>query len=158
VTAGDTVSASPFRQPNLALMSAGLLVIAVFTSSQLVLIVAVIVSGAFVGLNNTLTTQAVMLVAPVDKPVASAAYGFVRFIGGGLAPFAASKLAADLNVHVPFYLGAATVAAAIGVLATGDSLLDRAEHRGAQVSAPAGATEAAAASAAEAVPAGEPAP
>jgi MFS transporter, ACDE family, multidrug resistance protein len=91
---------------NLALMSADLLVIAVFTSSQLALIVAVIVSGAFVGLNNTLTTQAVMLVAPVDKPVASAAYGFVRFIGGGLAPFVASKLAADLNVHVPFYLGA----------------------------------------------------
>jgi ACDE family multidrug resistance protein len=120
---------------NLALMAADPLVIAVFTSSQLVLIVAVIVSGAFVGLNNTLTTQAVMLVAPVDKPVASAAYGFVRFIGGGLAPFVASKLAADLNVHVPFYLGAATVAAAIGVLATGHSLLDRAEHRGAQQAA-----------------------
>jgi MFS transporter, ACDE family, multidrug resistance protein len=58
---------------NLALMSADLLVIAVFTSSRLALIVAVIVSGAFVGLNNTLTTQAVMLVAPVEKPVVSAA-------------------------------------------------------------------------------------
>jgi len=117
---------------NLALLAADLVVIAAFTSSQLTLIVAVIVSGAFVGLNNTLTTQAVMLVAPVDKSVASAAYGFVRFIGGGLAPFAASKLAAGLNVHVPFYLGAATVAAAIAVLATGHSLLERAERRGAQ--------------------------
>jgi nucleotide-binding universal stress UspA family protein len=69
-----------------------------------------------------------MLVAPVEKPVASAAYGFVRFIGGGLAPFVASRLAADINVHVPFYLGAATVAAAIAVLATGHSLLTFAEQ------------------------------
>src|SRR6202522_543405 len=55
---------------NLALLSVDLVVIAVFTSSQLILIVAVIVSGAFVGLNNTLTTQAVMLIAPVERPVA----------------------------------------------------------------------------------------
>ncbi len=128
---------------NLALLAADLVVIAVFTSSQLVLIVAVIVSGAFVGLNNTLTTQAVMLVSPVEKPVASAAYGFVRFIGGGLAPFVASKLATSLNVHVPFYLGAATVLAAIGVLATGHSLVDRAEQRGTEVTlAPAAAAPA----------------
>jgi nucleotide-binding universal stress UspA family protein len=112
---------------NLALLALDLVVIAAFTSSQPTLIVAVIVSGAFVGLNNTLTTQAVMLVAPVEKPVASAAYGFVRFIGGGLAPYVASRLAADVNPHVPFYLGAATVAAAIAVLATGHSLLTRAE-------------------------------
>ena len=125
---------------NLALLSLDLVVIAVFTSSQLTLVIAVIVSGAFVGLNNTLTTQAVMLVSPVEKPVASAAYGFVRFIGGGLAPFVASKLAADLNVHVPFYLGAVTVALAIGVLATGRSLLDRAEQRGTEIALPAGET------------------
>ena len=56
-------------------------------------------------MNNTLTTQAVMSVAPVERPVASAAYGFVRFIGGGLAPFAAGKLAEHTNVHVPFYIG-----------------------------------------------------
>ncbi len=112
----------------LALLALDLLVIAAFTSSQPTLIVAVIISGAFVGLNNTLTTQAVMLVAPVEKPVASAAYGFVRFIGGGLAPYVASRLAADINVQVPFYLGAATVAAAIAVLATGHSLLTAAEQ------------------------------
>ncbi len=125
---------------NLALLSLDLVVIAVFTSSQLTLVIAVIVSGAFVGLNNTLTTQAVMLVSPVEKPVASAAYGFVRFIGGGLAPFVASKLAAALNVHVPFYLGAVTVALAIGVLATGRSLLDRAEQRGMEIALAAGET------------------
>jgi MFS family permease len=117
---------------NLALLAADLVVIAAFTSSQITLIVAVIISGAFVGLNNTLTTQAVMLVAPVERPVASASYGFVRFIGGGLAPYVASRLAAQFNVHVPFYLGAGTVVAAIAVLATGHSLLTRAEQAGAE--------------------------
>ena len=114
---------------NLALLAVDLAVIAAFTSSQLTLIVAVIVSGAFVGLNNTLTTQAVMLVAPVERPIASASYGFVRFIGGGLAPYCAARLAATFNVHVPFYLGAGTVLVAIVILATGHSLLTKAEER-----------------------------
>jgi MFS family permease len=114
---------------NLALLAVDLAVIAAFTSSQLTLIVAVIVSGAFVGLNNTLTTQAVMLVAPVERPIASASYGFVRFIGGGLAPYCAARLAATFNVHVPFYLGAGTVLVAIVILGTGHSLLTKAEER-----------------------------
>jgi MFS transporter, ACDE family, multidrug resistance protein len=112
---------------NLALLAADLLVIAIFTNSQVTLVVAVIVSGAFIGLNNTLTTQAVMLVSPVERPVASAAYGFVRFIGGGLAPYCAARLAASFNVHVPFYLGAAAVVVSIAVLASGHSLLSQAE-------------------------------
>src|SRR5260370_37728477 len=64
-------------------------------------------------------------------------------MGGGLVLFVASKLAARLSVHVPFYLGAATVLAAIGVLATGHSLVDRAEQRGTEVTlAPAAAAPA----------------
>jgi ACDE family multidrug resistance protein len=112
---------------NLALLAIDLVVIAVFSSSKITLIVAVIISGAFIGLNNTLTTQAVMLVSPVERPVASAAYGFIRFIGGGLAPYCASKLAGAFNVHVPFFLGAGTVVIAIGVLASGHALLTKAE-------------------------------
>lgn len=46
------------------------------------ILVAVIASGVFVGLNNTLVTSAVMSIAPVPRPTASATYGFVRFIGG----------------------------------------------------------------------------
>lgn len=115
---------APTLMVNLALLAVDLVVIAVFTSSQTVLIVAVIVSGAFVGLNNTLTTQAVMQVAPVERPVASAAYGFVRFIGGGLAPFCAGKLAAHFNAHVPFYLGAGAVLAGIAVMATGRRMFE----------------------------------
>ena len=51
---------------NLALLAVDLVVIAAFTTSQITLIVAVIVSGAFVGLNNTLTTQSVMLSPPLS--------------------------------------------------------------------------------------------
>jgi MFS transporter, ACDE family, multidrug resistance protein len=88
-----------------------------------VLITAVIVSGAFIGINNTVTTQAVMTVAPVERPVASAAYGFIRFIGAGLAPYVAGRLAAAYNVHLPFYIGAGVVVVGIIILSTGHRLL-----------------------------------
>jgi MFS transporter, ACDE family, multidrug resistance protein len=53
-----------------------------------VLIPAVIASGIFIGVNNTVTTQAVMPCHRWSARVALAAYGFVRFIGGGLTPYA----------------------------------------------------------------------
>ncbi|WP_220448248.1 MFS transporter [Nonomuraea diastatica] len=129
---------------NLALFALVVFVIAAFTGSRPVLITAVIVAGVFIGVNNTLTTQAVMMVAPVERPVASAAYGFVRFIGGGPAPFAAGKLAEHLNVHVPFVIGGCAVLLGIGILATGHRDLARAERNQAGADAhagePAGAT------------------
>jgi MFS family permease len=111
---------------NLALFAVDVLVIAVFIHSRTVLIVAVILSGIFIGTNNTITTQAVMTIAPVERPIASASYGFIRFIGGGIAPFAAGKIAAAYGDHLPFYIGAAAIAASIGVLATGHRLLEHA--------------------------------
>ncbi len=59
------------------------LVIGIWSDHRWVVIGAVIASGIVVGLNNTLVTTAVMSIAPVPRPVASATYGFVRFIGGG---------------------------------------------------------------------------
>jgi MFS family permease len=92
------------------------------------LIIAVIVSGAFIGLNNTVTTQAVMTVAPVERPVASAAYGFIRFIGAGLAPYVAGRLAASRGVHLPFYIGAGAIVLGIVILTTGRQYLVPAEQ------------------------------
>ncbi|MCM2580058.1 MFS transporter [Streptomyces meridianus] len=103
---------------NLAFMAADLAVIGVFPDRPWVVIGAVIAAGAFIGVNNTLVTTAVMSIAPVPRPVASATYGFVRFIGGGLAPFAAGKLVEHYNEHVPFLLGAAAVAAGAFLLGT----------------------------------------
>ncbi|RBY76022.1 MFS transporter [Geodermatophilus sp. TF02-6] len=111
----------------LSLFAVDLVVMAIGADVVPVLVATVIVSGAFIGINNTLTTQAVMLVAPVERPVASAAYGFVRFLGGGLAPFAAGKLAEAANVHVPFAVGAVAVVAGIAVLSTGHRLLAQAD-------------------------------
>ena len=112
----------------LGLFAADLLVMSVGADRLAVLVVTVIVSGAFIGINNTLTTQAVMLVSPVERPVASAAYGFVRFLGGGLAPFAAGKLADHFDLSVPFYVGAVAFLLAIAVLASGHRLVTAAEN------------------------------
>jgi MFS family permease len=85
-------------------------------ASQTLLIVAVIVAGAFLGITNTLMTQVVMESAPVARPIASAAYSFVRFCGGAIAPFVAGKLAEHVSVQAPFYLGAVMTALSIAVL------------------------------------------
>jgi MFS transporter, ACDE family, multidrug resistance protein len=113
---------------NLSCFAVVVAVIGIWTTDRLVLVVAVIVSGVFIGVNNTITTQAVMTVSPVERPVASAAYGFVRFIGGGLAPYAAGRLVIATNIHVPFLIGAGTVVLGIGILATAHRLLTDAEH------------------------------
>jgi MFS family permease len=97
-----------------------------------VLIPAVIVSGIFIGVNNTITTQAVMTVSPVERPVASAAYSFVRFIGGGLAPYAAGRLVLAAGIHVPFYIASGAIVAGIAILATAHRLLGEAERVQAQ--------------------------
>ncbi|MFE8947258.1 MFS transporter [Streptomyces sp. NPDC007856] len=118
---------APVLYANLVGLAVVMAVIAAGVRTPAVVIVAVIVSGAFIGINNTLTTQAVMLVSPVERPVASSAYGFLRFIGGGLAPYVAGKLADATDLSVPFYLGAATFVLAVPVLASGHGLLRRAE-------------------------------
>jgi MFS transporter, ACDE family, multidrug resistance protein len=104
---------------NFALMAVDLLVIAIWWDSKPIVIAAVVVAGAFIGVNNTLVTTAVMSIAPVERPVASATYGFVRFIGGGLAPFVATKLvSSDGNATLPFAISAGTVLVAAVVLST----------------------------------------
>ncbi len=129
---GAPVLKSAFGTPrtlygSFLLMAVVSLVIGLFPDHRWVVIVAVVLSGVFIGLNNTLVTTAVMSIAPVPRPVASATYGFVRFIGGGLAPFAAGKLVEHYNTHVPFLLGAGAVALAAAVLATVHGVLDAAD-------------------------------
>jgi len=99
-----------------AVMAIDLAVMAAWTDVPAVLVATVIASGACSGLNNTLVTQAVMQVAPVERPVASAAYSFVRFFGGGLAPLVAGILGAAVSVHLPFWLGVAALAIAVALL------------------------------------------
>ena len=113
----------PTMYAMLALISLDLLAMGLGISSRPLLIVAVILGGAFLGTNNTLITTAVMQSSPVDRPVASAAYSFVRFVGGGIAPFLAGKLAEWFVPSIPFYVGAAAVLLSIMVLFYGRSHL-----------------------------------
>ncbi len=109
----------------LACIALDLLIMGLTVTSQVTLIVCVIVAGAFLGVNNTLVTTAVMEVSPVERPIASAAYSFVRFLGGALAPWLAGKLAEWYSPHIPFYVGAAAVCLSIAVLFSGRQFLQQ---------------------------------
>lgn len=90
-----------------------LLAMGIWTEIPWVIIAAVIVAGALLGNNNTLITTAVMNASPVERSTASAAYSFLRFLGGALAPFMAGKLAEWFNPHVPFLVGSGFVLLAV---------------------------------------------
>ncbi|KSU84324.1 Predicted arabinose efflux permease, MFS family [Fictibacillus enclensis] len=115
----------------LVLFALTLLSMGIWTDHAIVVIIAVIVAGLFLGTNNTLITTAVMQVAPVERATASAAYSFVRFIGGAFGPWLANKLAETYSPHVPFVTGAIFVLFAMLVVAFGRKHLahvDTASH------------------------------
>ncbi|MGN6781005.1 MAG: MFS transporter [Marmoricola sp.] len=120
------VGTMPAMVGNLTLFGLDLVMLAVFTSHTAVVVVGIIVAGAFIGINNTLITEAVMGSAPVERPVASAAYSFVRFAGGAVGPYAALKLGENVSPHAPFWFGAAAVAVGVGIVAVGSPLITRA--------------------------------
>ncbi|EIT85668.1 multidrug efflux protein yfmO [Fictibacillus macauensis ZFHKF-1] len=103
----------------LILFALSLLAMGIWTHSSTVVIVAVIVAGLFLGTNNTLITTAVMQVAPVQRSTASAAYSFVRFIGGAIGPWLANTLAESVSPQIPFIMGAFFVLIAMLVVAFG---------------------------------------
>ncbi|PKW27655.1 MFS transporter [Phycicoccus duodecadis] len=102
--------------------AAVLAVMAIWTDDKRVLVVGVVVAGGLLGINNTLITETVMKVAPVERSVASSAYSFVRFSGGAVAPWLAGRLG-EQSVHIPFWVGAGAVVLAVAVLSTGHSLV-----------------------------------
>jgi MFS transporter, ACDE family, multidrug resistance protein len=110
---------------NLVAFSATLVVMALGTDHRGVLAACVVVGGLFIGINNTLITETVMKAAPVERGVASAAYSFMRFGGAAVAPWLAGVLGEDVNVHLPFWVGAAGVLAGAAVLFATRSHLSR---------------------------------
>jgi predicted MFS family arabinose efflux permease len=101
---------------NLLAMTATLVVMALGTDNKAVLATSVVVAGLFIGINNTLITETVMKAAPVERGVASAAYSFMRFSGAAVAPWLAGVLGEEINVHLPYWVGAAAVLLGAGVL------------------------------------------
>ncbi len=115
----------PTMYAMLALLALDLALMGFGVDSRVVLAVAVIVGGAFLGVNNTLITTAVLQAAPGERPVASAAYSFIRFVGGGATPFVAGLLAEVFSPGIPFYVGAVSVALSILVLISGRAYLQK---------------------------------
>ncbi|WP_227998213.1 MFS transporter [Nocardia australiensis] len=112
----------PMMGAALALFAADLAVMGMFSDNKTVLIVGTVVAGLFLGVNNTLITEAVMISAPVERATASAAYSFVRFAGGAVAPYLAGKLG-EHSTGLPFWVGAVCTAAGVLVLVIGRSAL-----------------------------------
>jgi predicted MFS family arabinose efflux permease len=108
---------------------AALLVIMGFEEgSPTALAICVIAAGAFLGVINTVLTEAVMKVAPVERPIASSAYSFVRFAGGAIAPWLAGKLSEWVSPSTPFFVGAGAVAIAFCVCVAGRRYLGEDAH------------------------------
>ncbi|MCK9823305.1 MFS transporter [Nocardioides cavernae] len=110
----------------LALFAIDLAVMALGAAHETVVTGGIIAAGAFLGVTNTLVTEAVMGAAPVERPVASAAYSFVRFTGGAVGPWVALKLAENVDLHAPFWFGAAAVTVGVVIVAAGSRTIGRA--------------------------------
>ncbi|MEE1756413.1 MFS transporter [Streptomyces sp. SP18CS02] len=94
-------------------------------------IVCTILSGAFIGVNNTVFTELALGVSDAPRPVASAGYNFVRWFAAAAAPCLAPKIEEWSDVRMPFVVaGAAALAGAGIVWARRSSLGHEAEELG----------------------------
>lgn len=101
---------------HLSLAVLALLQVGIALSGHVGIVVFVILSGIPIGLNNTVFTEAAMEVSDAPRPVASAGYNFVRWMGGALAPYIATKLGEDVAPALPYLLGALCCLAGMAVL------------------------------------------
>ncbi|MGW7417844.1 MFS transporter [Streptomyces sp. NPDC054863] len=112
---------------SLVLLAADLIVLGY--GNHTTAVVATIVSGAFIGVNNTVYTELALGVSDAPRPVASAGYNFVRWFAAAAAPFLAPKIEEWSNIHVPFVVAAVTaVLGAVVVLVRRRSLAHEAEE------------------------------
>ncbi|MFF8193983.1 MFS transporter [Streptomyces bobili] len=71
-------------------------------------VVCTVLSGAFIGVNNTVYTELALGVSEAPRPVASAGYNFVRWFAAAAAPFFAPRIEEWTDIHVPFVVAAVT--------------------------------------------------
>lgn len=72
----------------------------------------VMLSGAVMGICNTLFTELALEISDAPRPVASAGYNFLRWFAGVIAPYAVPKIAESLGVEAAFGLAALAALAA----------------------------------------------
>lgn len=107
------------------LLALDLVAAGVFIGSLVGLIVCVVVGGLLLGVLNTVLTECVMEATDLPRAVASSAYSGVRFLGGAIAPPAATLLADTVGRAMPFYAGAASILVAVALIVFGHKHLRR---------------------------------
>ncbi|MFD7666953.1 MFS transporter [Streptomyces sp. NPDC059788] len=100
---------------SLVLLAADLLVLGY--GGHTTAVVCTILSGAFIGLNNTVFTELALGVSDAPRPVASAGYNFVRWFAAAAAPFLAPKIEEWTDIHIPFVVAALAALAGAGIVA-----------------------------------------
>ncbi|CAL9459260.1 Multidrug efflux protein YfmO [Streptomyces sp. enrichment culture] len=92
-------------------------------------VVCTTLSGAFIGVNNTVYTELALGVSDAPRPVASAGYNFVRWFAVAAAPYLAPKIEEWTDLHIPFVVAAVTaVAGAVVVAVRRKALVTEAEE------------------------------
>ncbi|GGL96676.1 MFS transporter [Nakamurella endophytica] len=100
----------------LGLFAVLLVAVALSVAHPTAVTVLVIACGAPLGVLNTLFTETAMNVSPVPRPVASAGYNFIRFLGGAVSPYVCGKLGESIGHAAPFWFGGICVAVGLVVL------------------------------------------
>jgi predicted MFS family arabinose efflux permease len=109
------------------LLALDLVALALLITSAVGLIVCVVIGGLLLGALNTVLTECVMEATDLPRAVASSAYSGVRFLGGAIAPPAATLLAATISPATPFFAGAASVLIAVLIVIIGNKHLRAAD-------------------------------
>ncbi|HXM87588.1 MAG TPA: hypothetical protein VN889_08125, partial [Solirubrobacteraceae bacterium] len=101
-----------------------LLIVGFAIHQRAVLIPAIIVSGAFLGVANASLSTLLMRVSVAGPSISASATNFVRFVGGGIAPYLAGKLSTSLAVGAPLFVSAGVVAVGVALLLACRRLLE----------------------------------
>ena len=108
------------------LIVADLLLVGLGIHSQAVMIPAIIVSGLFLGVANATLSTLLMRVSVAGPSISASATNFVRFVGGGIAPFLAGKLSTGVSIGSPLFVAASAVGIGVAMLFGCRALLERA--------------------------------
>lgn len=104
----------------LALAMYGLLMLAFVWGSVPVVVVATIASGIASGCLNTFLTGMAMSVSQAPRPIASAGYNFLRWMGGAAAAILVGHIAEwGGSQRAPFVVAAVLCAGAVGMMYAG---------------------------------------
>lgn len=100
----------------IAVLVYALILLAMAAGNKTVVVVGIIVSGIFSGILNTLFTGSAMSSGTAPRPVNSAGYNFLRWMGGAASAILVGHVAGWLGLRAPFWVAAICCAVAAGML------------------------------------------